>query len=149
MSESIESIKSVVLIGAFIQSAQTGSCCHEQQSSLWTMMHAELSEQHLLGEILSFVETTKNRKFVEKIDGVFVFECPHCEGTVEVEEAAVACRIFRHASYKQPGNPPIPPHSSQDECERLMAANEIRGCAKPFMFFFADPKNYVEACDYI
>jgi len=92
----------------------------------------------------------KIRKYVTKVDNnMFEFECPHCNGTVQVEESAVACRIFRHATFKQPNNPQIPPHTPKEECEKLVAQNLVNGCAKPFMFYFAEPQNYVEACDYI
>lgn len=89
------------------------------------------------------------RKYVTKIDNVFIFECPHCDGTIEVEESAVACRIFRHASFKQPNNPQIPPHTPKEECDKLLAQNLVNGCTKPFLFHFAEPQNYVEPCDYI
>ena len=90
-----------------------------------------------------------SKRAVEKVDGTFVFQFPHCDGTVIVAEAETACRIFRHASYKQPGNPPINPHTPKAECDRLVNENLVDGCAKPFLFVFAEPQNYVEICDYI
>jgi len=89
------------------------------------------------------------RNLVDKNGNLYTFNCPHCDGYIEVEEQQVACQIFRHGTFKQPGLPPINPHASKEECERLLRENLILGCAKPFKFFFAQPQNYVEPCDYI
>lgn len=89
---------------------------------------------------------------VTQVDNFYFFYCPHCLGGVQVQTDQVACRIFRHGAYKLPDNPPIGPHTSKEECDRLVATNAITGCAKPFLFVF-DPtggtKHYVEKCGYI
>ena len=70
-------------------------------------------------------------------------ECPHCHLMVWIEQ--INCRIFRHAVYKE-NDEPIPPHSSQEECERLIREDKVWGCAKPFRL---DDNNEPEICDYI
>jgi hypothetical protein len=69
--------------------------------------------------------------------------CPHCACEIWIEE--LNCRIFRHAVYIS-NMEPIPPHSSQLECERLVAESLVYGCAKPFRI---TEQNQVEICDYI
>ena len=74
---------------------------------------------------------------------MFSVICPHCQMFVWIEQ--VNCRIFRHAVYKE-NNEPIPPHSSEDECRRLVAENKVWGCGKPFRL----SETYEpEICDYI
>lgn len=89
---------------------------------------------------------------VTQVDNFYFFYCPHCLGGVQVQTDQVACRIFRHGAYRLPDNPPIGPHTSKEECDRLVETNAITGCAKPFLFVF-DPtggtKHYVEKCGYI
>jgi hypothetical protein len=69
--------------------------------------------------------------------------CPHCQCEVFLED--LGCRIFRHASYKT-NLEPIPPHTSEEECKKLVEANLVYGCAKPFRL---NEKDEVEICDYI
>jgi hypothetical protein len=74
----------------------------------------------------------------------YEFQCPHCNVTIQVAHNQVNCKIFRCGVYK--GNDqPIPPHSSKQECDRLVQNNLINGCGKPFKF---DGKN-VTICGYI
>jgi len=56
--------------------------------------------------------------------------CAHCGGSIVVARSEVACKIFRHAVYKADGQP-IPPHSTKNECDRLVAAGLIWGCGGP------------------
>ena len=77
-------------------------------------------------------------------DGMYVFSCPHCRGTIMVSPAEVACKIFRHAVMKETGAP-INPHTTQEECERLVATDAVRGCAKPFRF----DGETVDVCGYV
>ena len=91
----------------------------------------------------------KIRKLVQEVGNSYFFECPHCDGPIEVEKHAVACRIFRHASFKRPNCEPIPPHTPKAQCEELLTQNLVHGCTRPFLFVFAQPQNYVEICDYI
>ena len=103
------------------------------------------------------------KKPVFQDNDFFIFECPHCDNFTTVHSSETNCRIFRHASYFQllphlptiNGKPqyvptqPISPHTSQQECERLVVAGVVLGCAKPFRFVYSTEGNYVEVCDYI
>jgi hypothetical protein len=75
--------------------------------------------------------------------------CPHCEGTIIVLHNELNCRIFRHGVYLANGEP-IPPHSPQVECERLVAQNLIAGCGKPFRVVTQDDGSELAVvCEYI
>lgn len=74
----------------------------------------------------------------------YEFACPHCQGTIVVFPADIRCTIFRHATYRNNGNP-IPPHTPKEECERLVREGIVWGCGKPFRF----DGTHVEICDYI
>lgn len=93
-------------------------------------------------------ETPSDRKGVREEGEFFIFECPHCNGTVIVHRSETACCIFRHAvqnsTFQQ-----INPHTPKEECDRLRESGQIHGCAKPFRFVYSNPQNYVEKCDYI
>ena len=91
----------------------------------------------------------KEKHWAVLIEGAYFFECPYCGGGVQVLKNQVACKIFRHGSYKQPNNPPIPPHLPKDQCDELVRDNKVNGCAKPFLFVFNTEGNYVEKCGYI
>lgn len=81
-------------------------------------------------------------------------DCPHCNVSVYIEE--LCCGIFRHAVYKDTFEP-IDPHSSKEECEKLLAENKVYGCGKPFRIITKSSTEIqkllaefkVEACDYI
>ncbi len=75
----------------------------------------------------------------------FYFECPHCSVTVEVPRDWVACTIFRCGAYRTAGLPPIGPHTSRAECERLVREGLIWGCGRPFKF----DGLRVSICEYI
>jgi len=71
---------------------------------------------------------------------------------VQVMRQEANCLIFRHGSFKSAGNPPIPPHSSQAECDGWVSRREIDGCGKPFRIVLDSPpgkNHHVEKCDYI
>uniref|UniRef100_A0A6C0BNW2 Uncharacterized protein n=1 Tax=viral metagenome TaxID=1070528 RepID=A0A6C0BNW2_9ZZZZ len=70
---------------------------------------------------------------------VFRFNCPNCDGLIEVEH--INCGIFRHGIRQVTGQQ-LNPHASKKECE----AEPIFGCGKPFRF---DPMRGAEKCDYI
>jgi hypothetical protein len=73
--------------------------------------------------------------------------CPHCFCQVEIQE--INCAIFRHGIYKQTYQQ-IPPHSSKQECDRLIENNEIWGCGKPFRLVKNNTDHYEAIiCDYI
>lgn len=71
-------------------------------------------------------------------------ECPHCGGMLLIRASDINCTIFRHGVWKHT-NEPIGPHTSKDECDRLVAENLIRGCGRPFTF----DGSVVRICDYI
>ena len=72
--------------------------------------------------------------------------CPHCNGTVVVDQ--LNCCIFRHGviiSTMQQMNP----HAPKIECDQLAQSNQILGCGKPFRVIH-EPNGLVAVkCDYI
>lgn len=87
------------------------------------------------------------KKDVTLEDGIYVFECPHCDNFIQVLQNETACCIFRHAAYKDTLKQ-ICPHTTKDICESLLEKGLVVGCAKPFKFFHGNPP-HVEECDYI
>jgi hypothetical protein len=76
-------------------------------------------------------------------------QCPHCQQYVIVRKNELNCCIFRHAAFLA-NLAPIPPHTSEAECVRLLAANLVVGCAKPFrVVVHADGTHTTEVCGYI
>jgi len=71
-----------------------------------------------------------------------IVECPHCRELIWIEQ--LNCRIFRHACFKN--GEPIPPHSTQSECEAYLKTGKVFGCAKPFQIM---EDGTVVICDYI
>ena len=92
-------------------------------------------------------------KFVTMVEAeaggkpLYMFSCPHCDGTVTVCENQVNCTIFRHGVYKsgKRKKQPVSPHTPKAECDRLACEGLIHGCGKPFKF---DGKK-VTICGYI
>jgi len=79
----------------------------------------------------------------------YVFKCPHCQQYVQVHKNEINCRIFRHAVYKN-NMVPISPHASKDQCDNLVATDQVYGCAKPFMLSRNTDNDFVvEICGYI
>jgi hypothetical protein len=77
------------------------------------------------------------------------FPCVWCQGMIEVPDSAIGCGIFRHAILRDTGQP-INPHTPQQECERLVQLNLVRGCCQPFRFFLdTSGAPRVERCAYI
>lgn len=85
-------------------------------------------------------------KQVNEDNDMYIFECPHCEITIEVKKNETNCCIFRCGIYKNNFNQ-IPPHSNKDECDRLKNNDLIYGCGKPFKF--NKETKEIEICDYI
>jgi len=83
-------------------------------------------------------------KPVTQVEDMYVFECPHCDGTVVVSIHEVNCKIFRHAVNRTTGEQ-LNPHASQHECETLCAQGVLLGCGKPFQLTYPT----VQPCDYI
>lgn len=84
------------------------------------------------------------KKMGAQLTDVLLFECPHCRMPFEVRREDVRCGIFRHAVFKSTLQP-IPPHASRTECESLVRADRVYGCAKPMRIC----NNRMVACDYI
>ncbi len=73
---------------------------------------------------------------------MLIVECPHCVGTVVIEQ--LNCKIFRHGIFKRTGKQ-IPPHAPKTDCDRWAEKNEIFGCGKPFKIV----DNTAVVCEYI
>lgn len=72
--------------------------------------------------------------------------CPHCNGSIIIEE--INCGIFRHGIIIQTGEQ-IPPHSSKNICDELLANKLIYGCGKPFQIIMDNKEIIIQKCDYI
>jgi len=88
--------------------------------------------------------------------GVYTFECPNCDGWIEVPINQVNCHIFRHAYYfsSLPNGSivlteQLNPHASLEVCEKLLSENRIVGCAKPFRLEKQEEKYVAKQCGYI
>lgn len=72
--------------------------------------------------------------------------CPYCEQSILILE--VNCGIFRCGIYKESWNQ-LPPHSSKEECERVLSEGLIFGCGGPFQVRVDNTgETVVEKCDY-
>lgn len=76
-------------------------------------------------------------------DGETLLFCPHCSGGFLVD--SINCNVFRHGVYKEDGSL-VPPHSTKEQIDYLLAHNLIFGCGKPFRY---DGHGLPSACDYI
>ena len=82
---------------------------------------------------------------------VYVFNCPHCLGSVVVHCQEVNCQIFRHAVLKDSGAQ-VSPHASKVELEALVEQDRIHGCGLPFRIVKEQGSTtwtHAESCDYI
>jgi hypothetical protein len=80
-----------------------------------------------------------------------LFTCLHCGEKFIVKENEFNCRILRHAVYKNTLKE-INPHTSKEECERLLNEDLVYGCAKPLRILpykNSDGDYEIEICDYI
>jgi hypothetical protein len=78
----------------------------------------------------------------------YLITCPHCGHSIQIPRDGINCQIFRHGVYRADPNTQIPPHSSREECDRLVAENLIYGCGRPFIFR-GGAATEAEICDYI
>ena len=78
----------------------------------------------------------------------YVFNCPQCNDEIIVYKNELFCRIFRHAIYKDTYEQ-VNPHLPFEECQKLINADKVYGCCKPFQIILKDSKLYVVKCDYI
>ena len=76
------------------------------------------------------------------------FNCPYCNGKIIINESDINCGIFCHAVYKS-NLEPINPHSSKEECEKLLKEKSIFGCAGPFQIKKENDKFKIEKCGFI
>lgn len=79
------------------------------------------------------------------------FICLHCNEPFVVAYQDFNCRILRHGVFKH-NLQPINPHSTKEECERLVTAGLIFGCGKPLQIVDHSSCDYsynVIICDYI
>ena len=81
-------------------------------------------------------------------DETYVFECPHCECSVQVSRYQVNCHIFRHGIVKSTMLQ-IDPHLSKEECDRLKEEDLIHGCGKPFQLVREEGGIHAVTCGYI
>lgn len=81
-------------------------------------------------------------------EGMYYFQCPHCDTMVQVPINELNCRIFRHAVFKS-DNQPINPHLDKANCDHLFSTGQIYGCAKPIQVVSLNNKLFAVACDYI
>jgi len=72
--------------------------------------------------------------------------CPHCSGQIEVE--SINCGIFRHAVFKHNGHQ-VNPHLPKEECDKLIQADSVHGCCKPFRIVHVNDVYTTEICDCI
>jgi hypothetical protein len=92
---------------------------------------------------------------LDRESGFYFFDCPHCNLVIQVHVSEINCTIFRHGYfYNKDGDKinlteQIGPHTSKEECERLVRENRIIGCGKPFKMIKTENGYNVEVCDYI
>lgn len=81
---------------------------------------------------------------------IYYFNCPNCDGLIEVKNNELNCRIFRHGVYvKGPLGligQPMNPHETKEKCEKMVDEQEILGCGKPFKM--NENLSIVQTCDY-
>jgi ethanolamine ammonia-lyase large subunit len=77
------------------------------------------------------------------------FTCLHCQEPFVVAHHEFNCRILRHGVFRH-NLQPIHPHSSKDECDKLVSDGVIYGCGKPLQIVDSSGGGYqVIICDYI
>lgn len=79
---------------------------------------------------------------------LLIIVCPHCREPVMIHSREINCAIFRHAVFKDTFQQ-IPPHASQELCEKWVRKGRIYGCAKPFRLVKQGETYLAEICDYI
>ena len=91
--------------------------------------------------------TTQSPSSVTKIDGIYYFACPWCDGGIQVLEGTVACKIFRHGVFIGKKQEIIPQHLPEAECNALLEHDPpiVYGCCRPYRF----DTQIVEKCGYI
>lgn len=77
-----------------------------------------------------------------------IFVCLHCNQPFVVHHNEFNCRILRHGVFKH-NLQPINPHSSKEECDKLVYDDVIYGCGKPLQIVDSNDGYQVIVCDYI
>lgn len=77
-----------------------------------------------------------------------IINCPHCKILILVKKKELNCKIFRCGIFKKNYNQ-IPPHLSEELCERLLKEEKIFGCGKPFKVENEGNDYIAVICDYI
>jgi hypothetical protein len=78
----------------------------------------------------------------------YILPCPHCADLMMIYPSDIKCAIFRHAVFKNTMEP-IPPHSTKQTCDELVARNQVYGCGKPFRMILEANGFKAEICDYL
>ena len=100
-------------------------------------------------------QRTYKMKKINIENNILIFECPNCDGMVEVNLNDINCSIFRHGYYFVKNGKenillaPVNPHETKSICDKLIEENKIYGCGKPFQIVKNDNTYYVKTCDYI
>lgn len=83
-------------------------------------------------------------------NNILIGKCPCCQEYVSIKQEDIRCGIFRHAVYRN-NFQPIPPHSTQEECETLVSSGRVYGCGKPFQVRLVSVEGEYELveCGYI
>ena len=86
---------------------------------------------------------------------IYVFTCLHCNQPFVIHDTDFNCKILRHGVYKH-NLQPINPHAPKEECDALVASEQIYGCAGPLLItkgsagsVGSDSDYSVTICDYI
>jgi hypothetical protein len=110
-----------------------------------TEEQAECYYTTILTDKIWFVQEKKNIIVDNSIpEHYYLVACPHCNVYMQILPTEIACRIFRHGSYKLSGKQ-LSPHLSKKECDKLFQSEQIYGCSKPFTFNGKD----VNKCEYL
>ena len=71
-----------------------------------------------------------------------VFNCPYCNGLIEVQPQDIHCGIFRHGD--------INPHASEIDCKQESQQHPNMGCFQPFTVLREEDGSYrIEKCGFI
>jgi hypothetical protein len=97
----------------------------------------------------------------EKVDydketNSYIFRCPNCQLSCQVEKHDINCSIFRHAYFYAINSDgaicpttQLNPHATKDVCDKLKEEGKILGCGKPFQLVKEGETYIVKPCDYI
>jgi hypothetical protein len=109
---------------------------------------------HLGDTRVTYYVYTAHDTYPENIDKTkrvyFIIKCPNCFNDIFIYKDEINCHIFRHAVFKDTLQN-INPHTPKDECDRLVNAGLVIGCAMPFQIILMDTSTDImaEKCDYI